>query len=235
MALRLAVLKSVFNTYNTNAYPLIFFFAALVFMLMKNKKEQRNLLIYEIFGILLLVTPFVGNKILTIGSGTDSNWTMYGILCAIPLTAYVAVQLLDYARNKKEKWLIAVMLILLLQMGLGFSMTGDSFALPGSNQKISQTAVSVAAQLELVEEPYVMAPVELAGDLRECSQEIRVFYNAGYEGLQKDLKLLQSEVTYYGCNYVVLNLKYDNQEQMTENGFGNRVCVDDYVIYRKSS
>ena len=49
------------------------------------------------------------------------------------------------------------------------------------------------------------------------------------------MNLLQSEATYYGCNYVVLHLKYDNEEQMTENGFENRICVDDYVIYKKSS
>ena len=115
MSLRLAVLKNVFDTYNTQAYSLIFFFIAVVYLIVKDKKEQRNLLIYEIFGILLLVTPFIGNKIITLGAGEGSNWPVYGILCALPLTAYVATEMFFEAKNKKEKYgFIAVFLVVML-------------------------------------------------------------------------------------------------------------------------
>ena len=115
MSLRLAVLKNVFDVYNTQAYSLIFFFIALVYLVIKDKKEQRNLLLYEIFGILILVTPFIGNKIVTLGAGETSNWPVYGILCAIPLTAHVATEMFFEAKNKKEKYgFIAVFLILML-------------------------------------------------------------------------------------------------------------------------
>ena len=115
MSLRLAVLKNVFDVYNTQAYSLIFFFIALVYLVIKDKKEQRNLLLYEIFGILILVTPFIGNKIVTLGAGETSNWPVYGILCAIPLTAYVATEIFFEAKGKKEKYgFLAVFLILML-------------------------------------------------------------------------------------------------------------------------
>ena len=115
MSLRLAVLKNVFDAYNTQSYSLIFFFIALVYLVIKDKKEQRNLLLYEIFGILILVTPFIGNKIVTLGAGETSNWPVYGILCAIPLTAHVATEIFFEAKNKKEKYgFIAVFLILML-------------------------------------------------------------------------------------------------------------------------
>ena len=233
MELRLAVLKSVFNTYNTNAYPLVFFFVVMFFLIIRNKKEQINLLIYGIFGILLLVTPFIGNKILTIGNASGSNWTMYGILCSIPLTAYGAVQIMEMAKNKKEKWMLLLVIIVVLHFGMGLSVAGEYFCLPGEEQKISKVASLIYEKIEIEEETYVMLPFELAGDLRECSNEIKVFRNESYDELQKNLELLQTEAEYYGCNYVVLDLKYDNEEQMTENGFTDRVCVDAYVIYRK--
>jgi len=115
MSLRLAVLKNVFDAYNSQAYSLIFFFIAVVYLIIKDKKEQRNLLIYEIFGILILVTPFIGNKIITLGAGDGSNWPVYGILCAIPLTGYAATEMFFETKNKKEKYgYIAVFLIAML-------------------------------------------------------------------------------------------------------------------------
>lgn len=115
MSLRLAVLKNVFDAYNTQSYSLIFFFIALVYFIIKDKKEQRNLLLYEIFGILILVTPFIGNKIITLDAGGESNWPVYGILCAIPLTAHAATEMFFEAKSKKEKYgFIAVFLILML-------------------------------------------------------------------------------------------------------------------------
>lgn len=115
MSLRLAVLKNVFDAYNTQAYSLLFFFIAVVYFIIKDKKEQRNLLLYEIFGILILVTPFIGNKIVTFYAGEESNWPVYGILCAIPLTAYAATEIFFETKNRKEKYgFIAVFFILML-------------------------------------------------------------------------------------------------------------------------
>lgn len=118
MSLRLAVLKNVFDAYNTQAYSLIFFFLAVVYLLVKNKKEQRNLLIYEIFGILLLITPFVGNKIVTLGAGEGSNWPVYGILCVLPLTAYVATEIFFETKSKKEKYVFLAVFLVIMLIGL---------------------------------------------------------------------------------------------------------------------
>lgn len=118
MSLRLAVLKNVFDAYSTRAYSLLFLFIAIIYFIIKEKKEQRNLLIYEIFGILLLVMPFIGNKIVTLGAGTESNWPVYGILCVIPLTAYVAVDILMDIKDKKERGIFLILLFMILQLSL---------------------------------------------------------------------------------------------------------------------
>lgn len=235
MSLRLAVLKSVFNSYNRYAFPLISFFAVLIYFFVKNKKEQRNLLIYEIFGILLLVTPFIGNKIVTLGAGNEANWPLYGILCIAPLLGYAMVDVLQSTNRKKERIVLLVCLLLAVQMSFGLNVTGEGFALPGKYQKLSKTAIALADTVDVTKEPYVMAPKEVASDIREYNHEIRVFYNESYSGLQKDLKLLQSEADFYGCNYIILNAEYDNEEVMTAGGYGERTCIEKYVIYTKSS
>ncbi len=89
------------------------------YLVVKYKKEQKNLLIYEIFGILLLVTPFIGNKIITLGAFEGSNWPVYGILCVVPLVAYVATELFSEAKNKKESILFVALFLLVLRVGFG--------------------------------------------------------------------------------------------------------------------
>ena len=235
MWLRLAVLKSAFNSYNGSAYALIFLFMAVIYLLLRNKKTEQNLLIYEIFGILLLVTPFVGNKILTIGAGGDADWSVYGILCAIPVTAYVAVEALKETATKKERCMLGIALLIVMQFGLGFSVTGDQFGLPQNTKKISETTMSIVEELDLTSEVHVMAPMELAGELREYSTDIHVLYDESYPGLQQDLELLQREADVYGYDCIILDAVYDNEEIMETGGYEKKACVESYVIYIKDS
>jgi len=230
MSLRLAVLKNVFDAYSTRAYSLIFLFIVLVYFILKDKKEQRNLLIYEIFGILLLVTPFIGNKIITLGAGTGSNWPVYGILCAIPLTAYVGVDMLAEMR-KKERFKFVAFFLVVLQLGLGISWTGEQFLVPKNLQKTSELTQSIAQELDGAKEWNVMAPIRIAGELRECNGTIEVFYSETYGDMQKDLQLLQREAEYYGCNCVILETIYDNEEVMLTGGFTRLADLEGYIVY----
>ena len=234
MVLRLAVLKNVFDSYDKKAFPLIFVFIVLIYFIVKSKKHQVNLLMFEIFGILLLVTPFIGNKIVTLGAIKEANWPVYGILCVIPLTAYVIVDVVKEEPDKKAKWMLLLALLVVVQSGLGFSVTREQFTLPGAYSKISDTAVKIAEVLATEEEVYVMAPIELAGDIREYSNKIRVFYTESYNELQKNLELLQNEAEYYGCNYIILYAENDKETMMTAGGYEMRVCIGEYVMYGKN-
>jgi len=233
MALRLAVLKSVFSSYDTKAYSLIFLFLAIIYLIIKDKKYQRNLLIYEIFGILLLVTPFIGNKIVTIGAGKEANWPVYGILCAIPLTAYAVTELWKQVDTRKEKYTFVAVFMLVMQLGLGHSLTGVQFGLPQNLQKTTCTTEQIAELLG-DEEWHVMAPVQVSGEIRQYAEEIRVFYNTSYEDMQKDLKLLQNEAAYYGCNCIILEECYDDEEVMQKGGYQKMGTVARYMIYRRA-
>ncbi len=233
MALRLAVLKNVFDSYNGKAYPLIFLFIALIYFILREKKEQRSLLIYEIFGILLLVTPFIGNKIITLGAGRESNWPVYGILCIIPITAYIAAELFYERNGKKERYQFLIVFFIVIQLGLGFSVTGEQFILPQNLQKTSALVSEVAKVLDDDTEWYVMTPERIAGELREYDSSIRIFFDDSYADMQEDLNLLQSEAAFYGCNCVILEKEYDDEEVMLAGGFTKLADIDEYIIYIK--
>lgn len=233
MALRLAVLKNVFDSYNGKAYPLIFLFTALIYFILREKKEQRSLLIYEIFGILLLVTPFIGNKIITLGAGKESNWPVYGILCMIPVTGYIAAELFHERKGKKEQYRFLIVFFIVIQLGLGFSVTGEPFILPKNLQKTSASVSEIAKTLEADTEWYVMAPEQIAGELREYDSSIRVFFDDSYALMQEDVNLLQSEAAFNGCNCVILEKEYDDEEAMLAGGFTKLADIEEYIIYIK--
>jgi len=235
MSLRLAVLKNVFDAYSTRAYSLLFLFIVIIYFILKEKKEQRNLLIYEIFGILLLVTPFIGNKIVTLGAGNGSNWPVYGILCAIPVTAYAAVDILKDIDKKKERCKFLILFFVVLQLGLGISFTGAQFLLPQNMQKTSNLTLRIENELDDASEWKVMAPLQIAGELRECNEKIVVHYNEDYEELQKELLNVHKEAEKCNCNCVILEKQYDNEEFMLAGGFTRLADIDGYIIYIKNN
>ena len=231
MALRFAVLKNVFDSYCTKAFPLFFLFFALIYFILKEKKEQRSLLIYEIFGILLLVTPFIGNKIVTLKAGAESNWPVYAILCAVPITAYVGTELFLERIGRKERAMFLLFFILFLQFGFGVSVTDGQFVAPVNLQKNSKEVIEIAEQFSNDREWYVMAPKEIAGQLREYNSRIRVFYDESYQEMQKDLDLLQKEASFYGCNAIILEKDYNNGELMSAGEYQKRAEIGQYYIY----
>ena len=66
-------IKNAYFSYNGMGTNVFFLFVAIFYFLIINKKRQRNLLIYEIFGILFLVTPGIANGILNMGLNYTSQ------------------------------------------------------------------------------------------------------------------------------------------------------------------
>lgn len=234
MLLRLTVLKSAFNSYSTSACSLLFLFMAVIYLLIKNKKSQQSLLIYQIFGILLLVIPFIGNKILTLKTEGRIDWPIYGILCVIPMMAYIVTELLQGAKSKKDGFVLFAVFLVTVQLGFGFDVTGEQFFLPQNMKKISTATMDIAEKLDEAEW-HIMAPAEMAGELREYSTNIHVLYKENYLELQQNLGLLLQEAAAYGGDCIILNTEYDNAEVMIAGGYVQFACVEDYVIYIKDS
>ena len=160
-------IKNAYFSYNGMGTNVFFLFVAIFYFLIINKKRQRNLLIYEIFGILFLVTPGIANGILNMSGQKTDHWMVYGIL---NIVSVVGVAMTDYLINipsKKEKIIVIVIYILLIQAGMGLNYTSQHLEFITNSYKISNEVMEIAEQLEFVEKPRVLAPEEVAGELRE--------------------------------------------------------------------
>ena len=199
-------IKNAYFSYNGMGTNVFFLFVAIFYFLIINKKRQRNLLIYEIFGILFLVTPGIANGILNMSGQKTDHWMVYGIL---NIVSVVGVAMTDYLINipsKKEKIIVIVIYILLIQAGMGLNYTSQHLEFITNSYKISNEVMEIAEQLEFVEKPRVLAPEEVAGELREYDTRFAVIYGEGLSFTQENLEQLQIETESYGCNCLVLSM-----------------------------
>ena len=67
MELRLRIIRDAYQAYSTSIYNMGFFFVALLYLILKNDKKKRELLLYSILGIVVLSTPVLANRLLTVG------------------------------------------------------------------------------------------------------------------------------------------------------------------------
>ena len=184
-------IKNAYFSYNGMGTNVFFLFVAIFYFLIINKKRQRNLLIYEIFGILFLMTPGIANGILNMSGQNTDHWMVYGIL---NIVAVVGVVMTDYLINiptKKEKIIVIVIYILLLQAGMGLNYTSQHLEFITNSYKISNEVMEIAEQLEFVEKPRVLAPEQVAGELREYDTRFAVIYGEGLSFTQENLEQLQ--------------------------------------------
>ena len=139
-------IKNAYFSYNGMGTNVFFLFVAIFYFLIINKKRQRNLLIYEIFGILFLMTPGIANGILNMSGQNTDHWMVYGIL---NIVAVVGVVMTDYLINiptKKEKIIVIVIYILLLQAGMGLNYTSQHLEFITNSYKISNEVMEIAEQ-----------------------------------------------------------------------------------------
>ena len=93
--------------------------------------------------------------------------------------------------------------------------------------------MEIAEQLEFVEKPRVLAPEEVAGELREYDTRFAVIYGEGLSFTQENLEQLQIETESYGCNCLVINSEYDNIEFFNSIGFSKIYNTEHYEVYAK--
>lgn len=97
------------------------------------------------------MTPGIANGILNMSGQNTDHWMVYGIL---NIVAVVGVVMTDYLINiptKKEKIIVIVIYILLLQAGMGLNYTSQHLEFITNSYKISNEVMEIAEQLEFVE------------------------------------------------------------------------------------
>ena len=179
------------------------------------------------------MTPGIANGILNMSGQNTDHWMVYGIL---NIVSVVGVAMTDYLINipsKKEKIIVIVIYILLIQAGMGLNYTSQHLEFITNSYKISNEVMEIAEQLEFVEKPRVLAPEQVAGELREYDTRFAVIYGEGLSFTQENLEQLQMETDSYGCNCLVINSEYDNIEFFNSIGFSKIYNTEHYEVYAK--
>lgn len=226
-------IRNAYFSYNGMGTNVFFLFIAIIYLLITNKKRQRNLLIYEIFGIFFLVTPGIANGILHMSGQDADDWMIYGILNIVSVVGFVMTEYLINIPSKKEKIIAIIIYIFLLQAGMGLNYTSQHLELLANSYKVSNEVMDIAEQLEFVEKPRVLAPVQVAGELREYDTRFAVIYGEGLSFTQENLEQLQLEIESYGCNCLVINTEYDNIQFFNSIGFSKIYNTEQYEVYAK--
>ena len=212
---------------------LFFLFVAVVYLLVTEKKRQRNLLIYEIFGILFLVTPVLANAIIERAGNGTGNWKVYGILNAAVLTAFVATDFFMDRESRRERVGTLVVFFLLIQAGMSLNYSTDYLGFVSNPYKISSEAEEIAGEIAFLEEPRVFAPAEIASGLRQYDTKYAVIYGDGLSYSPQDPAQFTQEITAYGCNCVIVAAEYDDVDFFNGLGFSRITSTRHYEVYAK--
>jgi len=233
MELRLRIIRDAYQSYSNSVYSMVFLLIALVYMLIRYKRKEKELLLYEIFGMLLLTMPVVANRLMTMGGDYGYHWLLYAILCAAIVIAYAGTEVLSETLKKREKLLVVICFMIALQFSKGFAYSTDSLMLLSNFAKASEETVIMSERLEDVEEPVVIAPKEIASELKRYNNSLKVAYGKDVSYDSDNLRQFLLAAENYNCNCMIVALEVDDEQIMNEAGFYTLQVTENYKLYTR--
>ena len=233
MELRLRIIRDAYQAYSTSIYNMGFFFVALLYLILKNDKKKRELLLYSILGIVVLSIPVLANRLLTVGGDFGSYWMLYGVLCSAVIIAYAAAEVLAEQKTKGKKVFYAVCFVLALQFSVGFAYSTDYFGLSGNFAKASNEVVVLAEELKQIAEPCVIAPAEVSSELKKYDKNIKIIYGSDVSYDSDNLSQFITAAEGYQCNCVIVADYVDKEDWMLQNGYRVLAATANYKLYTK--
>jgi hypothetical protein len=233
MLLLIDEIKTAYAGYSNSVFPLIFGLAAIVYLLVSAKKEQLQLLWYELAAFFLLTIPGIGNIVLKVNADAGQVWMVYGILAAGAVCGYVAA--LAYAKGKTrlEKLGVFLLVAVLLQCGIGFYYSGDRIGMISNLTKTGRETVEIADAIRDASIERILAPTEISMEIREYDSDIAVLYGEGLAYTPYVFDQLMVEMDAYSCDGVVVAANYDNYDRFTEVGYLKVLQTENYILYAR--
>ena len=234
----LDLLESVINSwksYGINTVSIIFYWIAVAWFFLYRKKQ--NIYLYALLSAGLVTVV----QCITAKSNPAVTQKAFYLLPIALVTAYAGVEIFSKTLKGKKKWIIIVLYAIIIQSGTGWRFTTEYL----SNYNIEHVSLPVGQiaecieNVQQIEQPYVLAPEEVASQLQEYDVNIRVAYG---EALLKnnievytedDLEQLLYEMQTYGCNMLIVKHQYDDEEYMKKIGMQQVIIFYGYGIYYK--
>jgi hypothetical protein len=226
-------IKSAYLGYSNGVFPLIFGLIAIVFLLLKAEKEQMNLLLYELAVFFLLTIPGIGNIVFKVNADAKQVWMVYGILAATVVCGYAAVCIYAEGKNRPERIGVFLLAAVLLQFGIGLNYSNARIGRITNVTKTDQETEEIAEALSEAFVERLLAPTEIAMEIREYDSDIAVLYGEGLAYTPYNFDQLMVEMDAYSCDGVVIQTDYDNFDRFTEAGYLQVLQTGNYIVYAR--
>lgn len=214
----------------TNVYPMIFAICA-GFLLLYVYKKQRNYVYLGVAVLLVYFNPFIANNMMTFWCESQDYKEVLLLIPAVLLTACAITELLDSKRGKKRA-ILCLVLFLLFQVAVNLAYTTDHLTVRISGTKIEPEVAQIADMLhDNSIEAKVLAPDEVAAQLREYSLAASVYYGAGYQYDASDVKGILKVAKKNKWNIIVMEKKEEDQEQLEQKNYYPCFETDHYRVY----
>lgn len=227
-------IKVAFWNYCWHGIPLVFLLIAIIVLLVRWEQHECKLFWYGVITWIMLMLPGITTFLLRTRADSGDSWMAYAIIGAWVLPAYMIAEWWIEQPKGKKQISIVVFTFFLLQVGMGLSYSGKQFEITKNWNKVSKESIQVADALSELPMVVLLAPPEVAEEIREYNSQISVYYGTEFVYNQTVPEYLMDEAQIYGCNCVVASKEYVTEYAVAyyeQKGFQKYYETDKYMIY----
>lgn len=256
----LAIVKSMYDTYNGTGMQMALFFACLIYLCVrKPEREKRHLFVgYALLFFLICFFPVTARLIMA-GIGQEVYWRMFWLLPVTAVTAYTGVQILMQMEGKGKRLMMlgALFLVIVLTGSPAYNRT--VFQRKENAYKLSQAVVDVCDMVEQdaaangVSHKKLITVNDWVNEIRQYDAEILMPYGGeALKGLRTEtenaaqiFRIMSSEaknweaLAWYaameGCNYLAYPSDVAALEALTACGYEAVGANELYTVYRREA
>lgn len=204
-------IKTAYVSYSSTIFPLIFVWIAVVYMLVKGKKQHIGKVLLGLF--------------------------VPEVLCGYVVTEHAT---LDGKMQKKRAIFLLAFILVLIQLGIGLQYTDKHLKMISNPSKTDHEIIQMLQGLHAASEEEaapddirMMAPNDVAVAVREYDPGIVLLHGKrfGYSPWSDEQLMLETEV--YKCNCLIVEQIHDSEERYLEEGFEKTLTTEHYVIYTR--
>ena len=145
----LNVVMSMYDEYNGTGMQMALFFACLIYLLVQ-KKDQEKRYVFLGYTLLFFVICFcpVTAKVIMICIEESVYWRIFWLLPTVIVTAYTSVRIIMQAEEKKKRYLLLGVMLLVVGMTGSTVYNSTIFTRKQNNYKLPQDVVDICDMIE---------------------------------------------------------------------------------------
>ena len=206
------------HAYGIQTVHMVLYWLALVWIYLYDRRQgNANLPFYAVYSF-LGITAIMAAGIIFLGGYLP--YKIFLILPTAALLSYVGVELLGRTERLKKRWIIVVLYVIIIQAGIGLRYEPEFLTGAPNAYKISASVIGLDNYIREIEEPFLLAPSEVAA------------YGEGYGYEENNLLGLLAAAKDYGCNCLLVRSQTADMEYMQSQGYELVVILEGYHLYR---